>query len=89
MRSVTLPSFWKNYRSLPAEVQKLIAKDYQLWSDNPFHPGLHYKRVHDTKPVFSVRCGLAYRALGVREKDAIIWFWVGHHADYDRLIKKL
>jgi hypothetical protein len=45
--------------------------------------------VHDTKPVFSVRCGLAYRALGVREKDTIIWFWVGHHADYDRLIKKL
>jgi len=25
-------------------------------------------------------------ALGVREGDTMIWFWIGLHADYDRLI---
>jgi hypothetical protein len=30
-----------------------------------------------------------YRALGVREGDEIIWFWIGSHADYDRLLSRL
>jgi hypothetical protein len=33
-----------------------------------------------------VRIGLGYRALGVIEGSAIIWFWIGSHADYDRLV---
>jgi len=30
--------------------------------------------------------GLGYRALGVLEGSTVIWFWIGLHADYDRLI---
>jgi hypothetical protein len=30
-----------------------------------------------------------YRALGVKEGDEIIWFWIGSHADYDRLLSRL
>jgi hypothetical protein len=33
--------------------------------------------------------GLAYRALAVRDKDEVIWFWVGSHADYDDLLGRL
>ncbi len=29
---------------------------------------------------------LGYRALGIVEGDDIIWFWVGSHSDYDKLI---
>jgi hypothetical protein len=37
----------------------------------------------------SVRVGLAYRALGVRDTEEIIWFWIGSHADYDQLLRDL
>jgi hypothetical protein len=39
--------------------------------------------------VYSVRVGLGWRALGVREGDVMVWFWIGSHADYDRLLETL
>ena len=43
-------------------------------------------RVHRTEPIFSVRIDIQYRVLGVRDEDRIIWFWIGSHADYDKLL---
>jgi hypothetical protein len=34
-----------------------------------------------------VRITIDYRALGIRDGDEIMWFWIGSHADYDALIK--
>lgn len=51
------------------------------------HPSLQFKCVHQTEPLYSVRIGLGWRALGLLEDDTIAWFWIGSHADYDRLIK--
>jgi hypothetical protein len=36
-----------------------------------------------------VRVGLAYRALGVRDGDDMIWFWIGSHGDYDQVLSQL
>ena len=36
--------------------------------------------------VYSARIGLAYRALAVVKGDRVIWFWIGGHRDYDRLV---
>jgi hypothetical protein len=33
-----------------------------------------------------VRIDRDYRALGVRDGEEIVWFWIGSHADYDRVI---
>jgi hypothetical protein len=33
--------------------------------------------------------GLGYRALGVREGETMVWFWIGSHAEYDRLVRGL
>lgn len=30
--------------------------------------------------------GRNYRALGVDVKDGILWFWIGTHAEYNKLI---
>jgi hypothetical protein len=38
--------FWKCYEQLPAEVQKKAKEAYALFSDDPWYPSLHYKRVH-------------------------------------------
>lgn len=30
--------------------------------------------------------GIHYRALAVGVEDGMLWFWIGSHADYDKLI---
>jgi hypothetical protein len=70
-------------------VQRRARAAYRLFRQEPSHPSLRFKLVHPSRPIYSVRIGLAYRALGVRDGDEIIWFWIGSHADYDRLLKEL
>ncbi|MGC1393797.1 MAG: hypothetical protein WA828_05910 [Coleofasciculaceae cyanobacterium] len=36
----------------------------------------------------SVRAGQGYRALGLEVEKGILWFWIGSHATYDKLINK-
>jgi hypothetical protein len=36
--------------------------------------------------LWSVRVGRGYRALGIEGVDGFHWFWIGSHADYDRLV---
>jgi len=86
---VRRPLFWAAYRELPLEVQSLARKAYRLFRDDPAHPSLQFKRVHEREPIYSVRVTLGYRALGLLEDDEITWFWIGSHADYDRLLKAL
>ena len=84
MKHRTLPRFWRHYRQLPKEIQRLADKNFQLLKADPHHPSLHLKRIGKTKQLWSVRVGLRYRALGVQKPDGIIWFWIGTHADYDK-----
>jgi hypothetical protein len=62
----------------------LADKNFTLLKDNPQHPSLHFKKICR---YWSVRVGLHNRALAVEEDSALIWFWIGSHADYDALIK--
>lgn len=89
MRSRATPRFWAAYRELPPEIQNLARKAYGLFRDNPRHPSLQFKRVHDRDPTYSVRVSLGYRALGLLEDHEITWFWIGSHAEYDRLLNRL
>jgi hypothetical protein len=74
---------------LPLQVQAQARLAYQVFRRDPFHPGLRFKQVHSTRPIFSARVGLAYRALAARAGDEVIWFWIGSHADYDKLLRRL
>jgi len=56
MKSLTTPSFWRAYRSLPAEIQAEANKTYSLWKENPRHPSLHFERKGE---YWSVRITLA------------------------------
>jgi len=70
-------------------VQDQARLAYRLFRDNPEHPSLRFKPVHPKRPIYSARVGLGYRALAVRHGDAVIWFWIGSHGDYDHLLKRL
>jgi hypothetical protein len=78
--------FRRAFAELPDEVKERARDAYRLFRKNPDHPSLRFKRVHPTDPIYSVRIGLGYRAVGAREGDTIYRYWIGGHADYDRLI---
>ncbi len=71
------------YRALPAKVQRLADRCYALLRANPHHPSLYFKPV---RHLWSVRVGLHYRAVAVREGNEVAWFWIGTHAEYDTLV---
>jgi hypothetical protein len=75
--------FWQHYHELPTEIQKLADHCYSLLKRNPRHGSLHFKKVGE---FWSVRVGIHYRAIAIENADDLIWFWIGHHADYERII---
>ena len=75
------------YRDLPEQVRSAARRAYRLFQQNPGYPGLHFKKVDDETPMYSARVGIGYRALGKLEGDAIVWFWIGSHSDYDKLLQ--
>jgi len=77
------PEFWERYRSLPISVQRLADRCYEQLKNDPRHPSLHFKRIGK---FYSARIGIHYRAIGVEAPDGIVWFWIGSHAEYDKLI---
>lgn len=83
MKHFASPKFWACYKSLPKEVKNLADKNFDLLKENPKHPSLHFKQIGN---LWSVRVGKHYRALGLDKKEGIVWFWIGSHADYDKLI---
>jgi len=84
MRSATLPSFWKAYQKLGKVGKERARKTFHLWSENPFHPSLHFKCVNTEENIWSARISLDVRAVGVMDDDTVTWFWIGNHNDYER-----
>ena len=86
MRHFASPEFWACYRALPTDVQELADEKYKLLKANARHPSLQLKRI---RRFWSARIGLHHRVLGVDAQsvaDGIVWFWIGPHADYDKLV---
>jgi hypothetical protein len=81
--------FRRRLDQLPASVQDQAARAYALWRASPYHPSLQFKRVSQRQPIYSVRVGLGYRAVGLREADHLSWFWIGSHAEYDELLRRV
>lgn len=86
IESRTTRSFRDAFAVLPEEIQEQARRAYRLFRADPTHPSLRFKKVDATEDVYSVRIGLGYRALGVMEGQLVVWFWIGSHADYDRLV---
>ncbi len=89
MISRTTQKFWKAYEKLDETVQKQAQASYRLFCKNPQHPSLHFKNVHDSLPIYSARVSLNHRAVGILENNEIIWFWIGPHDAYEKLLSRL
>ena len=86
MQSRTTRQFWRLFSNLPSDVQKEAKRAYRLFQTNPAHPGLQFKKLEGEDDIYSARIGLGYRALAVIKKDRIVWYWIGSHSEYDRLV---
>ncbi len=87
MISKTTREFREQYRALPPHVRRHARAAFRLWLGNPQHPGLQFKRLNSTLDLYSARVGLSWRVLGRRVDNCIVWFWIGSHAEYDRLLR--
>lgn len=88
MKSRTTAAFRRAFAALPEEARTQARRAYTQFRFNPQHPGLRFKLVHATRPIYSVRVGIHYRALGIVAGDDIVWFWIGSHDDYEALIAR-
>ena len=86
MQSRTTRHFWNLFFGLSLDVQREAKRAYVLFQSNPAHPSLHFKKLEGEGDIYSARIGLGYRALAVMKKHRIVWYWIGSHSDYDRLV---
>jgi hypothetical protein len=78
------PDFWYHYRRLPDAVRELADKNFGLVRADPHHPSL---RLRPVGAFWSARVGLHYRAPARARAEGLVWFWVGHHGEYERLLR--
>jgi hypothetical protein len=74
---------------MPEQARRQALRAYTLFSRDPFYNSLQFKQVHSTKPLYSVRINDGMRALGLRDGDEIVWFWIGSHREYESLLRRL
>ena len=84
MNHFATPEFWYCYRQLPDAVRELADKNFRLLQADSNHPSLRLKRIG---AYWSARVGLHYRALARNRAEGLVWFWVGYHSEYERLLK--
>jgi len=85
LKHFAAPSFWESYERLPANIRELADQCYGTIKSNPRHPSLHFKKIGKYR---SVRVGLNYRAIAAEIPEGLLWFWIGTHDEYQRMIKE-
>jgi hypothetical protein len=83
------PSFRRDFARLPLDIQERARQAYRRFQADASHPSLQFKRLHAALPICSVRISDSYRSVGVRKSQTeIIWFFIGTHAEYERLLRR-
>ncbi len=83
------PHFRRDFVRLPREIQQRAREAYRRFQADSAHPSLQFKRLNAALPLWSVRVTESYRAVGVRNNNEIVWFFIGTHAAYDQMLAKL
>ena len=85
MTHFTSSDFWDYYKNLPRTVKKIADKNFELLKENPHHPSLHFKKIDRYR---SIRISKYYRALAIEVPEGLLWFWIGSHPEYDKILGK-
>lgn len=85
MKSRAVGRFWQHYHALSPDIRSTADKQFALCRENPHHRSLRLKRVG--KNLWSARVTDDFRALATRDGETWLWFWIGPHDEYERLLK--
>lgn len=77
--------FWAAYDRLNPELRTQADKQFKLLKLDPRHPSLQFKK---TGRVWSARVNRSIRALAVQDGTDYVWFWIGDHREYERLVRE-
>jgi hypothetical protein len=61
----------------------LADRCFALLKKDSSHRSLQFKRIG---PFWSARVGLHDRSLGIEAERDVVWFWIGSHDEYDKLV---
>lgn len=90
MKSTITEDFRDRFAHLPKTIQEQAREAYRTFKVNPSYPGLRFHKVtvkRTGRELSSVSIGIHYRALAQERNGALEWFWIGHHAVYDKLLE--
>ena len=74
---------------MPEDIQALTRQAYRQWLQDPYLNSLRFKQVHPSRPYYSLRIGAHWRVVGEKDGNDIVWFWIGPHSQYDKLLDQL
>jgi mRNA-degrading endonuclease RelE of RelBE toxin-antitoxin system len=83
MKHLARASFWESYQRLPERIRRLADKNFELLKQDERHASLQLKKVGK---LWSVRVGRDYRALAFDSSVGLVWFWIGPHHEYDKIL---
>ncbi len=89
MISRTSADFRRDFALLPPAIQKQARSAYRLFKSDPQHPALRFKKLPPHADLWSVRITNNYRAIGRWRGDVLLWFFIGSHADYEKVLDRL
>lgn len=87
-------SFKQQQSALPEKIQQLAEQAFNLFKTDPAHPSLRSHGLADSNRgrhylgSVSISITMKYRAIYVETENAILWYWIGSHADYNNFIGK-
>lgn len=84
MKHRTDEQFWSAYDLLPPDVRRRADDAFQKLKVDPKHPSLHFKKIGRR---WAARIDRKHRALALEIDDGYLWYWIGSHDEYERLIK--
>jgi len=87
--SRTSTDFRRDLAALPSDIRKQARAAYELFQADPHHPSLRFKKLPPHQDIWSVRITGGYRAVGRWRDDVILWFFIGSHADYEKLLDRV
>ena len=67
-------------------VRRLAWEKYKIWRKNPGHRSLRFKLIDRKAQRYSASVGKHYRVLGKLLEDGMLWYWIGAHEEYNRLV---
>lgn len=82
--SYLTPKFKKLFDRLPHDAKAKVTSNYKQWRADP--SSVDFRPLKGKPDIWRVSIGLYWRALGRDEGDSIVWYWVGSHNDYDKLV---